>query len=79
MNDTTYKKLETLAGLPNNATSYPWSYDTVLIQEYYELLGYKPVFLRNLEDKEEKENSDFILNALYRTLKQKGVESRWSI
>ncbi|MFM7851832.1 MAG: hypothetical protein ACKO96_07895, partial [Flammeovirgaceae bacterium] len=59
--------------------SYPWSYDTVLIQEYYELLGYKPVFLRNLEDKEEKENSDFILNALYRTLKKKGVESRWSI
>jgi hypothetical protein len=47
MNDSAYKQLETLTGLCNNTTSYPCSYDVLLSQEYSEMMGYKPVYLRN--------------------------------
>ena len=32
-------------------------------------MGYKPVYMRNLEDEKENINSDFITTALYGTLK----------
>ena len=41
------------------------------MREYIEGMGYKPVYMRNIDDKEESENSDFILNALYDPLREK--------
>ena len=69
MSDTSYQQLQKQVGQANNATDYPWSYDPVFMRDYSEGMGYQPVYLRNFENKEESENCDKILNALYQPLK----------
>ena len=70
MSDISFEQLLKQSGQPSQATDYPWSYDPVLMQEYFVGMGYKPVYMRDFENHEELENSDRILNALYQPLKE---------
>ena len=72
MNDQAYQTLQTLKGKPNNLIEYPWSYDPLLMAEYFNGMAYKPAYLRDLDLKtEDNQRNDYILNTLYATLKTK--------
>lgn len=52
-------------------TDYPWSYDPLLMREYFEGSGYKPVYLRNTDDNCLVKEYDYVAEKLYGLLKKK--------
>ena len=69
MSDLSYQRFKSEVGKPNMVADYPWSYDALLMREYFEGTGYKPAYLRTIDDDHESDKYEYICDALYGSLK----------
>lgn len=73
MSESSYNKFVSEVGRVNMGADYPWSYDPLLMREYFEGTGYKPGYLWDAEAEAwDKDRYRYICNALYGSLKAKG-------